>query len=207
MARRKACKYSKWGKSMKNLILIGAGGHAKSCIDVIESQGEYNIVGLIDFKEKVGESLLDYPIIDCDENLPKHIIETNYFLITLGQIKSAQRRKEIYEYAKSFGAKFATVISPRAYVSKHAKIGEGTIIMHDALLNAGVEVGENCIINTKALLEHDVNVGDNCHISTASILNGDVKIGSDTFIGSNATVVQGIKVSEKEFIRAGSLIK
>lgn len=192
---------------MKNLILIGAGGHAKSCIDVIEAQGEYNIVGLIDFKEKVGESLLGYPIIDCDENLPKHIIETNYFLITLGQIKSAQRRKEIYEYAKSFGAKFATVISPRAYVSKHAKIGEGTIIMHDALLNAGVEVGENCIINTKALLEHDVKVSNHCHISTSAILNGDVKVKDESFVGSNSTIVQGVEVLEKSFIKAGSLVK
>lgn len=192
---------------MKNLILIGAGGHAKSCIDVIESQGEYNIVGLIDFKEKVGESLLGYPIIDCDENLPKHIIETNYFLITLGQIKSAQRRKEIYEYAKSFGAKFATVISPRAYVSKHAKIGEGTIIMHDALLNAGVELGENCIINTKALLEHDVKVSNHCHISTGAILNGDVKVKDESFVGSNSTIVQGVEIPEKSFIKAGSLVK
>lgn len=192
---------------MKNLILIGAGGHAKSCIDVIEAQGEYNIVGLIDFKEKVGESLLGYPIIDCDENLPKHIIETNYFLITLGQIKSAQRRKEIYEYAKSFGAKFATVISPRAYVSKHAKIGEGTIIMHDTLLNAGVEVGENCIINTKALLEHDVKVSNHCHISTGAILNGDVKVKDESFVGSNSTIVQGVEVLEKSFIKAGSLVK
>ena len=192
---------------MKNLILIGAGGHAKSCIDVIESQGEYNIVGLIDFKEKVGESLLGYPIIDCDENLPKHIIETNYFLITLGQIKSAQRRKEIYEYAKSFGAKFATVISPRAYVSKHAKIGEGTIIMHDALLNAGVELGENCIVNTKALLEHDVKVSNHCHISTGAILNGDVKVKDESFVGSNSTIVQGVEIPEKSFIKAGSLVK
>ena len=192
---------------MKNLILIGAGGHAKSCIDVIESQGEYNIVGLIDFKEKVGESLLGYPIIDCDENLPKHIIETNYFLITLGQIKSAQRRKEIYEYAKSFGAKFATVISPRAYVSKYAKIGEGTIIMHDALLNAGVELGENCIVNTKALLEHDVKVSNHCHISTGTILNGDVKVKDESFVGSNSTIVQGVEIPEKSFIKAGSLVK
>lgn len=192
---------------MKNLILIGAGGHAKSCIDVIESQGEYNIVGLIDFKEKVGESLLGYPIIDCDENLSKHIIETNYFLITLGQIKSAQRRKEIFEYAKSFGAKFATVISPRAYVSKHAKIGEGTIIMHDAFLNVGAEVGENCIINTKALLEHDVKVSSYCHISTGAILNGDVKVKDESFVGSNSTIVQGVEIPEKSFIKAGSLVK
>ncbi len=192
---------------MKNIILIGAGGHAKSCIDVIEAQGEYNILGLIDLKEKVGEKILGYSIIDDDENISKYVNDDNYFLVTIGQIKSALRRKEIFEHVKSFGAKFATIISPRAHVSKHATIGEGTIVMHDAFINAGVKVGTNCIINTKALLEHDVNVGDNCHISTASILNGDVKIGSDTFIGSNATVVQGIKVSEKEFVKAGSLVK
>ena len=191
---------------MKNIILVGAGGHAKSCIDVIENINLYNIVGLIDLKEKIGEKVFGYSIIDSDDNISKYV-KDNLFLITLGQIHSAARRKEIFFAIKKLGGKFATIISNNSYVSNHAKIGEGTIIMSGAFVNAGVCIGENCIINTNALLEHDVEVGNNCHISTSSVINGDVKIGNDSFVGSNATVVQGVHLPDSSFIKAGSLKK
>lgn len=82
---------------MKNLILIGAGGHCKSCIDVIETQGEYKIIGLFDIKEKIDKEIFGYKIIDCDENIEKYINKDTYFLITLGQIKTAKRRKELFD--------------------------------------------------------------------------------------------------------------
>lgn len=192
---------------MKKIILIGAGGHAKSCIDVIESTGEYKIEGLIDLKEKIGQTVLNYPIIDSDENIINYINNETYFFITLGQIKTAQRRKELFKLLQDNNAKIATVISPYAYVSKHANIKQGTIVMHFAFLNAGVQVGENCIINTKAHLEHDVKVGNNCHISTSAVINGDVNIGNEVFIGSNSTIVQGTQIPDNSFIKAGSLNK
>ena len=39
--------------SKNNLILIGGGGHCKSCIDVIEQENKFNITGILDVKEKV----------------------------------------------------------------------------------------------------------------------------------------------------------
>lgn len=194
---------------MKKIILIGAGGHAKSCIDVIEYSGEYELTGLIDIKEKVGESLLGYPIIDSDENIAKYINNDTYFLITIGHLHkgSSEKRRKIFEKLKENGAKFATVISKDAYVSKNAKIGEGTIVMHNAFLNTGAEVGKNCIINNNAHLEHDVKVKDHCHISTATVLNGEVIIGEETFVGSHSTVVQCLNIKDKTFIKAHSLIK
>ena len=38
---------------MKKIILIGAGGHCKSCIDVIEIQKKFKILGLVDNKKKI----------------------------------------------------------------------------------------------------------------------------------------------------------
>lgn len=192
---------------MNNIILIGAGGHSKSCIDVIESTGSYIIKGLIDLKEKIGERVLGYPIIDYDDNIAKYVNDKTFFLITLGQIKSAERRKELFNNLKNLNAKIATIISPYAYISKYAKIDEGTIIMHFAFLNAGVVVGKNCIINTNAHLEHDVKVGSNCHLSTSCVVNGDCLIGNEVFVGSNATVIQGSIIQNNSFIKAGSLYK
>lgn len=192
---------------MQSLILVGGGGHCKSCIDVIEGVNEYKIAGILDVPDKAGQEILGYKVIGTDEDIEKLAKDGYCFLITVGQIKSPDLRIKLYNRIKNAGGKFAMVISKDAYVSKYTSVGEGTIIMHGAFLNAGVEVGKNCIINTNALLEHDVKIGDNCHISTSSVLNGGVEIGEGSFVGSNSTVVQGVKIPQKSFIKAGSLVK
>ena len=130
----------------KNLILVGGGGHCKSCIDVIEAENKYKIIGIVDLKEKLHQKVLGYEIIASDKDLPRLVKEYKNFLITIGQIKSANKREEKFKKLKNLGAKFPVIVSPRAYISKFAKIKEGTIIMHNVLINSKVVIGKNCII-------------------------------------------------------------
>lgn len=189
---------------MEKIILIGGGGHCKSCIDIIEQTKKYEIIGILD-PHKSG-SLLGYPIINQDDTYIEELVKKDYyFLIAIGQIKTAGKRTEIYELLKNYKAKIATIISPLAYVSKHAIIKEGTIIMHHALINAGATVEENCIINSKALIEHDATVHKHTHISTGAIINGGVKVLKNSFFGSGAVSKEYIEVDG--FIKAGSLVK
>ncbi len=192
---------------MNEIILIGAGGHAKSCIDVIEREGKYRIKGLIDIPEKVGQLVCGYKILDIDKNIGKYVNEDISFLITIGQIESAEHRKRIFDNLKSIGANIATVISPLAYISRSAAIGAGSIVMHGAIINTEAVIGENCTINSKALVEHEAVVEDNCHLSTGSIVNGKSVIKSGSFIGSNAVVVNNVIVPKNSFVKAGSLVK
>ena len=188
------------------LILIGGGGHCKSCIDVIEQENKFIIAGIVDINTSISD-LLGYPLLGHDDDLAKLKLSYDYALITIGQIKTPAIRIRLLDYAKSLGFKLPTIISPRAYVSKHAKIGNGTIVMHDALINAGAIVGDNCIINTKSLIEHDAVIENNCHISTGAIINGGVIVKRGSFVGSNAVTKESVKTHEKDFIKAGSLFK
>lgn len=192
---------------MKQLYLIGGGGHCHSCIDVIEQNTEYKIAGIFDLKENIGKKVLGYSILGSDEDLYNYIKPENFFIITVGQIKSADLRMRLYKTLKNAGANIATIVSPRSYVSKHAKVNEGTIIMHDSLINANVEIGINCIINTKCLIEHDAIIGNHCHISTATIVNGNCLVEDQCFIGSNAVLKEGAIVEEKSIIPAGSFYR
>jgi len=192
---------------MKKLILIGGGGHCKSCIDVIEGVNEYNILGIIDTPDMVGQKVFDYEIIGTDNDIEKYAKQDVAFLITVGQIESADLRIKLFNKVTEANGEFATVISPRAYVSKQSTIGAGTIIMHGAIVNAGANIGKNCIINTKSLIEHDCKIGDNCHVAVGAVLTGGVELGNDSFIGANATVVQYLHLPPKSFVNAGTLIK
>lgn len=187
----------------KELILIGGGGHCTACIDVIEQEGRFAIAGIVDVAEKVGQVMLGYPIINTDNNFTELIRNFEYFLITIGQIRFNKRRVEIFEELKDLGAKLPRVISPNAYVSPHAKIGEGTIVMHGAVVNACASVGSNCIINSQALVEHDATVGSHCHISTGAIVNGGTVVKAHTFIGSQTMLREGIEIGEYSIIGAG----
>ncbi len=192
---------------MKDLILIGGGGHCKSVIDVIESGREFRIVGIVDMPEKVGQKILQYEIIGQDEDLEKLSHTVQYFFISIGHINSVLPRKKIYQILKKLNLVLPTIISPYAYVSGSAVLGEGNIIMHHAMVNTGSKIGNNCIINSKALIEHDVIVGNHCHISTGAILNGAVTIKDNSFIGSNAVCIQNTVVPENYFLKAFTLYK
>ena len=192
--------------SKPNIILIGAGGHCVSVIDVIEQEDKYNILGVLDSK-KNEDNVLGYPVLGGDELIPNLVNDNNYFLITVGQIKSYSIRQTIADNLKINKGKLAIVVSPLAYVSKHASIQDGSIIMNGAIVNAKSKVGKHCIINTKSNIEHGAIIGDFCHISTCAVVNGDSEIGKGTFIGSNATVSNGITIDENSVISAGKFIK
>lgn len=189
----------------EKIILVGGGGHCKSVIDVIECIGIYDIVGIIDKKERLGEEVLGYKIIGTDEDLSHIFNEIKKAVITVGFIKDSSTRIRLYKFVKEIGFELPNIISPYAYVSKHATLGEGNVVLHHAVINAGVKVGNNCIINTKALIEHDAIIEDHCHISTAAVVNGGVIVREGTFFGSNAVSKEYAEVSG--FVKAGSVVK
>lgn len=189
----------------KNLILIGGGGHCKSVIDVAESAG-YNILGVLDMPEEVGKSVFDYKVIGTDDDIPQYADKAE-FIITVGFIKNPAIRVRIYNKVKEAGGKLATIVASTGHVSRYATLGEGTVVMHQAVVNAGAQVGTNCIINTFCNIEHDAVIGDQCHISTGTMVNGDCKVGERVFIGSQSVLANGITVGEDIIIGAGSVVR
>lgn len=178
------------------LILIGAGGHAHACIDVIEEHGQYRIAGLVGMTEEISAQHFGYSVIATDDDLPKLAHEYQYALIAVGHILSSDTRQRLYQQATRLDFQLPTIIAPTAYVSRHATIGAGTIVMHGAIVNAGARVGENCIINTRALLEHDATMENHCHLSTGAILNGEAHIGVGSFVGSGSIIKEGVSLGK-----------
>lgn len=187
------------------LVLIGGGGHCKSVIDVAETINR-PIMGILDKRDKSLKDVLGYPILGSDDDIAKYVDKAD-FVITVGQIKSSSIRRRIADLVEKANGHFATLVASDAYVSKHAIIGEGTVIMHRAFINAGTVVGRNSIVNSMANLEHDVSVGDFTHISTGVMVNGEAKVGNDCFVGSGAVLFQGITIEDAIIVPAGSVVK
>lgn len=191
---------------MNSVILVGAGGHAISSVEVIEKTNEFKIAGLIGLKSEIGKKILGYEIIGDDESLPKLRNTIEHAIVTVGQISSANIRATLFTTLQNLNFNIPTIISPFALVSTYSQIGIGTIVFHGARINAASNIGSNCIINTNAIIEHGAEIGNNCHISTGALVNGEVSIGPGTFVGSGAIIRDGVSIGANSVIGMGTRI-
>lgn len=185
---------------MKEIIIIGSGGHAKVIIDILERSNK-KIYGILDDDlNKKDLKVLGYSILGTTKDIEKY--KQNYsFIIGIGN--NAIRKKIAIE---NKDLNYEQAIDPSAIISKNIKIGTGTVIMPGAIINVDSKIGNHCIINTGAIIEHDNIIEDYVHISPKGVLCGGVKIGEETWIGANSVIIQGIKIKEKSIVGAGSVV-
>lgn len=191
---------------MPKIIIFGSSGHARSIAEILENL-DYEIVGFINSYLPKGQKVLNYRTIGNEEvlfNCEKNY-GTNLVVIGVGDI---QGRAKVVEKIREINPNivFPTIISPRATVSKHTIIGEGTVIFSNSFVNVECEIGNFCVINSGSILEHCTQICDFCTISPAVNIGGDVKIEEYTFIGSSATVIQKRKIGKHVVIGAGAVV-
>jgi sugar O-acyltransferase (sialic acid O-acetyltransferase NeuD family) len=175
----------------KAFTVIGAGGHAKVVIEVIEEMGG-KIKEVIDSNTAI-TSLLGYPVIQKPNPDAQLIIA----------IGNNSLRKKIAEQP---GTIFGTVVHPKTNLSKRCSIAEGTVVMAGVTVNADTTIGKHCIINTNASVDHDCRIGDFVHISPNASLAGNVTVGEGSHIGIGSSMIQGITIGKWAVIGAGAAI-
>jgi sugar O-acyltransferase (sialic acid O-acetyltransferase NeuD family) len=191
---------------MKPLLLIGCGGHARSLVDLIESTGQWCIHGLVGLPEQVGSSVLGYPVIGSDGDLPSLRETCSAAVLAIGQLPYPGPRHRLAAQLEQLGFLCPVLISSHAVVSRHAQLGPGTTVGHGVIVNAAAVVGAHSILNSGALIEHDVQIGDHCHISTGALVNGGVHLGPGSFIGSGAMIREGLELPDQTVIGAGKRV-
>ena len=191
---------------MKSLVLIGNGGHCKSCIEVIETSKEFKIKGIVVHPKDQTKKFMNYKVIGDDDNLKKCINNNDQALICVGQIKSPEKRIILFDLLLENKISLATIKSNTSIISKYASVGHGSCVMHKVVINSGAKVGFNCILNTNSLIEHDTIIGNHCHVSTGAIINGGVEIGNSCFLGSGVIIREGVKIGAESIISAGQIV-
>ncbi|WP_187360015.1 acetyltransferase [Chitinolyticbacter meiyuanensis] len=187
---------------MSALVFIGGGGHGRACLETARSAG-LTVAGFVDRDPQA--DMQGAPWLG-DDNWLNEATGGQRFLITVGQVKSAAVRVRLYDQLKALGLPLATLIASTAVVSPSARLGEGSAVLHHALINADADVGANCIINSGALVEHDAVIGAHSHVATGAIVNGGARIGSRCLVGSRAVVLQGVIVADDVVIGAGAVV-
>ena len=182
---------------MTDVIVIGAGGHARVIADIVRCRGD-RLLGFLDDFAQV--EVNEIPVLGTVKDY------VNYpdacFIIGIG---NAAVRRKVAEEMK--GVQWYTAIHPAAVVSgMNVCIGPGTAVMAGAIINPGATIGEHCIINTAAVVEHDNTIGDFVHISVGAKLAGTVTVGADTWVGIGTTVSNNLSICGGCMIGAGAVV-
>lgn len=182
---------------MRNLIIIGGGGHAKVIADIAIAN-KYNILGFLDDNPNISK-LLGYSHLGGIDDAMRFVAKAE-FIIAIG---NNTVRKTI---SQKFDLKFATLIHPSAIVGSDVAIGEGSVIMPNTVINSSTKIGKHCIINTCASVDHDNSISDFTHISPNATLCGTVKIGENCHVGAGATIINNINIFSNCTIGAGAVV-
>lgn len=180
---------------LNDVIILGAGGHAKVIADIVLSSGD-RLLGFLDDNQT--DSVLGYPVLGTIRENDK-FQPTAKFVIGIG---SNYIRKELSE---KYQLSWLTAIHPNAIIGRDVTIGEGTVVMAGAIINPSSIIGKHCIINTGAIVEHDNRIGDYVHISPNATLCGNVRIGAMTHIGAGATIRNNITICSDCTIGVGAV--
>lgn len=178
------------------MYIFGASGQGKVIASILYAAEVVGIKGFLD----------DNPTCHSLFGLPVHQanVVSDYQKVPLViAIGNNATRKKIAERLKS---DYFSVIHPSSSICPSVVIGEGTVVMPQAIINVDAEIGSHCIINSGAVVEHDCTLGNYVHVSPNATLAGNVSVGEGTHVGIGALVIPEIKIGKWATIGAGAVI-
>ena len=193
---------------MIEIIGIGAGGHAKVVIDILNIMTGYELIGLLDSDQTLwGTRVMGVEVLGDDSLLDQlHREGVGLAFIGVGSTSDTRLRARLYRDVTAKGLQIVGALHPNAVIASSAVIGDGVTVMAGAVINPGAKLGVNVIVNTSSVVEHDCVIGDHSHIATGARLAGTVMVGRGSHIGAGAVVRQDINIGEETVVAAGAVV-
>jgi sugar O-acyltransferase (sialic acid O-acetyltransferase NeuD family) len=191
----------------ERILVVGAGGHARSVLDVIRSEGRYQVAGLIDGSKPKATPILGSQVLGQESDLSLICLEqgTRRGIVAIGD--NWQRRAVMERLRALLPAfEFVSPVHPSATVAGDVAIGPGTVIMPGAVIGSGSRIGEGCIVNTLSCLDHDGLMEDYASLAPGAVTGGRVHLGTCAAVGLGARVVHNLAIGAHAVVGAGALV-
>lgn len=183
-----------------NLAIVGAGGHTRSSLNLIEQYFKLEKCKIYDnnFNINEKEDIFGVEIVGKIDT----IANNQSIFLSIGD--NSQRTKYFLNFADNILKD--NLIHSRAIIEKNVSFGIANQVFAFTFINSGTDIGSNNIINTNAIIEHEVVIGSHNHISVGVKICGRVKIGNLCTIGAGAIVIDKINICDEVIIGAGSVV-
>ncbi len=188
---------------MKELLIIGAGGHGMVVAETAELEGRWNSISFLDDRKDI-DRVLNHKIVGKLHDYEKLMNNYQHVIVAIG---NNEKRLELIEKLLSLGYKVPTIIHPKAVVSKYSSVGQGTIILAGAVVNTNSTIGKGCIININSCVDHDSTIEDGIHVCSGAVVRSMCKIGRLSYIGAGSCVSSAVVIKEKWVLQDGAVAK
>jgi sugar O-acyltransferase (sialic acid O-acetyltransferase NeuD family) len=192
---------------MKNIVLIGGGNQAHYTIDIIEKEGKYNIVGIIDSVHSIDSDRFGYKILGRQENITQLVQD---YKIDGGVISIGDNWSRYYVYDQIIkilpNFEFVNAIHPSVIIGNNVKLGKGIVAMAGCIFNPKSVIEDFTFFATGAQVEHDCYIDKFSSISAGSITGGYVKLGKFSAITLGVVVIDRVEIGENTVVGSGSLV-
>lgn len=192
---------------MKNIVLIGGGNQAHYTIDIINKEGKYNIVGILDSVHDIGSDRFGYKILGRQSDILKIKKEHNVYggVITIGDNWS---RYYVYNDIKNLDPKFKFVnaIHPSVIIGDNVELGDGVVAMAGVVFNPKSVIGDFTFFATGCQIEHDCTISDFASVSAGTVLGGFVNLGKFSALTLNVTVMDRLNIGQNTVVGSASLV-
>jgi acetyltransferase EpsM len=191
---------------MEQVVIYGAGGHAKVVLDIVEQEGTYCVQGLLDkTTEFWGTERWGYSVIgDLDKMSALRTEGVKCFFVALGDNRE---RKRVYQDAVIAEFEMISIVHPSVQVGGRVVIGDGCLLVAGAVVNVDARIDQNVIVNTGATIDHDCHIGAHSHISPGVHLAGNVVVGELSHIGIGAVVLPSMSIGNNCVVGAGAVVR
>jgi sugar O-acyltransferase (sialic acid O-acetyltransferase NeuD family) len=194
--------------SNSQMIIYGAGGHAKAVMEMAQAIGAFRIAGIVDDNAAlVGTSVLGIPVLGTREILPQLASQGIHLAANgVGGIINIDIRVKLFELLAGYGFAFPILRHPRATVEPSAQIYEGVQVFANAYVGSSAILHEKCMINTGAIVSHDCEIGSYTHIAPGCMLAGHIHVGERALVGMGVTTVIGLKIGNGARVGNGAVL-
>lgn len=187
---------------MIKCAILGASGHGKVIAEMAELNG-FNHITFFDDRFPALTQIAHWPVRGGSADLVTSVLEFDLVVVAIGN--NAIRLKKLLGLQQA-GAKLKPLVHPKATVSRYAQLGDGTVVMANAVINAFASVGIGGIINTNASVDHDCLLAAGVHISPGANLAGGVRVGEQSWIGIGSQIKQMTCIGNQVTVGAGATV-
>jgi len=191
----------------RRLCIFGAGGSGREVAWLAEQAwgSSVELRFVVDDPRYLGDPVNGIPLALLADLEPR---DDTRFVVALGE---SELRRRVASAFVAAGHRPATLVHPRAEMSRFVELGDGTIVCANASITCNVSVGAHVQVNLACSIAHDVVLGDYSTLSPGVRLSGHVQVGQGAFIGTNACVVNGrpgkpLRIGEGAVIAAGACV-
>jgi acetyltransferase EpsM len=188
----------------RDLLVYGAGGHARVVVDAALASGRFTVLGMLDDDPAThGASHLGTPVLGGFDVLDREEYADSLLVVAIGD---GEARRGCAERLLSRGRNFTEIVHPAAFLGREVTVGAGSVVLPLAAINTGARVGRHTIINTGAIIEHDARIDDFVHLSPGVRLGGTVRVGVGSHVGLGAVLLPGVCVGAEATVAAGAVV-